>query len=196
MNCHGFRDSVNELIDGDIERLPTQAAEHELACADCRQWRRGMSSAMSMLDKTELEMPGESIAAAVMARLPERHPASIRRASVGFSRRALAWLAGCWLVGLLIIVGSAAVLWLIYGAAGFRPDWQGLVGRTVSVGIGAMVVVRPLAATFRDVLVGIGAALGKHYMVFVLFTVLDTAALIAGYAAWRSRRTAAGIFCA
>lgn len=109
MNCTQARNILNEVLDRESPAEEHLAREHLHTCGDCRKWWSALEAAGSLLSGTDEEQAARDIAAAVMARLPERHPASV---SAGRERRllsTLAWVAGAWLLGAAVLAGCFAL---------------------------------------------------------------------------------------
>lgn len=113
MNCDKAREIVNTLMDGDAHSQGAAARQHLTVCAECREWHAGMLQVLQALDEARDDVPAADISAAVMARLPDRHPASTRvwRPS-SYPRLVLAWLGASWVAGLLVL---AALGLAVYG---------------------------------------------------------------------------------
>lgn len=109
MNCTQARNILNEVLDRESPAEEPLARKHLHTCGDCRKWWSALEAAGSLLSGTDEEQAARDIAAAVMARLPERHPASV---SAGRERRllsTLAWVAGAWLLGAAVLAGCFAL---------------------------------------------------------------------------------------
>ncbi len=109
MNCTQARNILNEVLDRESPAEEPLAREHLRTCADCRKWWSALESAGALLSVTADECDTPDIAAAVMARLPERHPASRRAGRVRRLLSTLTWVAGAWLLGAAVLAGCFAL---------------------------------------------------------------------------------------
>ncbi len=142
MNCDKAREILNGVLDGETHPLASEAARHAQECTACREWQAGMSEMCRIIDEGRDDLPVVDIVGAVMARLPDAHPASRHAAGVRYPRPVLAWLGASWLAGLVILsaLGFALYGWMaswsvdriVVGAIGYaKTAWAvlGIVAR-------------------------------------------------------------------
>ncbi|MBP6965176.1 MAG: zf-HC2 domain-containing protein [Armatimonadetes bacterium] len=138
MNCDKAREILNTLLDGEVHPGESEAYRHLDECESCREWHSSMSDICHSLDAAREDVPNVDIAAAVMARLPESHPASRRVPGRSYPGLILAWLGASWLLGLLILaaLGVAVYGWtaswsadrIVVGAIAHAKTASGLLG--------------------------------------------------------------------
>ena len=189
MKCSEVRRIINLLMDGEQHPQAEEARAHVSQCAACMEWQASMDRAISLISAEEL--PDIDLSAAIMSRLPERHPASQPR-RWRITRRTLAWIAACWAAGLLAFLAIGFVLtgWLtpgrtetlVVGTYDFVRGFMGVLGHILAVG---MVVLEAVVRIFGD------HDVTSYGLTFVL---LDSIILAAIAFIWLRRKRAHGLF--
>ncbi len=195
MNCKKAREILNLLTDGEEHARAQEARGHVSQCAACREWHATMQRTLRFMDALP-DVPMErDIAAAVMARLPERHPASVaKRESRWFSKRALVWAGAGWLIGVMVLTVAGLGL-----SSLFNED---SLSRAVVHGYGS---VHAAGSLFESILARVGtlvtaidsvlgalvlAAASLRSVIISLF-ISEVAVLVVIVLVWRRRRAAA-----
>ncbi len=185
MNCRQAREIMNLVFDGERHPLESSAREHVHGCSECRQWLAGMERVIGCMASAQDRMPRIDISAAVMARLPERHPASVERRRVLISRRALTWMCAGWAFGfvVMLILGTIALQWLGTPSAGEHVVTAYGVSHTILGSVKAFVfALKPVGLAI------ISAAKGyqpQAMSVVRAFILLECVLLALGLVVWR-----------
>lgn len=195
MNCVNARKILNLLIDGEEHARAQEARDHVSQCAACQEWHATMQRTLQFMDALP-DVPMErSIAAAIMARLPERHPAWVAgQESRRFSKRALVWVGAGWLVGVMVLIVAGLGLSSLLN--------EDSLSRAVVHGYGSVHAVGPL---FESILARVGtlvtaidSVLGALVLaaaslrsVIISLLVSEVAMLLVIIVVWRWRRAAA-----
>lgn len=197
MNCRKAREILNNLIDGEEHPRAAEAREHTRQCAACREWNAGMERTLQLMEESAHVPMERDIAAAVMARLPERHPASVTRPEGRrFSKRMLISVAAAWFIGAMALV----IAW--FGLLNLLPEESvaGAVVRTYGFAHIAGTLLESaltdfwaLIAAVRSVVMGVGMAAGGLGLLMIQLLVFDTAVLLLIMVVWRRRRAGAGV---
>lgn len=186
MNCNKAREILDSVFNGEQPALAGEAREHLRECAACREWHASMSQTLDLLNSaTEPSAP--DIRSMVMRDLPAVHPAAARAQASGRSVwRALAWLAACWMVSVLILVPvlAAALRWLslssILKAYSFGKTIAGAFGGFLVAGRAVVHVAGHCAEGLALAAVGFGPVL-------MLILVINVTLFGAVVFAWRRR---------
>jgi predicted anti-sigma-YlaC factor YlaD len=188
MNCKQAHEIMNLVFDGETHALEASAREHMRDCAECRQWLAGMERVVGCMASVQERLPRMDIAAAVMSRLPDRHPASMPRRRVLVSRRALAWMCAGWAASFVVLsaLGVIGLYWLSHSPlAGQQVVAAYAVMRAVADSAVAVVIaLKPLGVAIAGVMRGYQ----PHAITLVKASgLLDCMILAMGYAIWRRR---------
>jgi len=192
MKCTEAREIMNLLFDGEDHLEVDAAREHLGLCASCREWHAGMERVIHLADSVSADLDAPNLRASIMARLPDRHPASVRRRRNWVSPRTLGWVAAGWLAGLLILIAAGLVIsrWLagpsVGGSVVLSYD---LVRAAFSVGRGIAGALGVLSGVLRNMLHGATPYAVTSCLVFLA---LDSAFLCAVFLIWRTRRRIPG----
>lgn len=196
MNCKQAREILNSMLDGEGHPRIADAREHVRLCAACREWLAGTERTLQIVESHLADIVAPDIAASVMSRLPDRHPAGVgsRRRALNW-KRGLIWVGASWLVGLLAVaaVGFGVRHWLTAPAVGEHVVTVYGLTRAVQPIAGSIVgALRPVLAVSRDLLSGI-----RPYALTtgLAFLALDSALLIAAYLIWRRKWRIPGTMC-
>lgn len=192
MNCKQAHEIMNLILDGEAHPLEASAREHIQACPECRQWLAGMEHVTGCMASALDRMPQIDISAAVMARLPERHPASVERRDVLVSRRALAWMCAGWAFGLvtMLLIGLLAMPWLTTPSVGRYVVAGYTVSRTILGSVGSSVsALKPLGVAAMGLLRSYEPQALGLVRAWIL---LECIALGLAYLFWRARSKASG----
>lgn len=198
MRCAKAREILNLLMDGEEHARAEEAREHVRLCAACRQWHAGMERALRLLEASP-DVPKEpNIAAAVMARLPARHPASVTRPERRWhSRRVLIWVAAGWLIGVMALITTGLGLSKLLpedSVAGAVVRAYGSARIAGSLFEGVLVAFGTLTTSAKSILMGMGVAAAGLGSLAIQVLVFDAAVLLVIVVVWRRRRTVAGMF--
>lgn len=188
MNCEQAHEIMNLVFDGETHALEASAREHMRDCAECGQWLAGMERVVGCMASVQERLPRVDIAAAVMSRLPERHPASVPKRRVLVSRRAMAWMCAGWAFSFVVLatVGVIGLYWLSNSPmAGQQVVTVYTVMRTLSdSAVAAVIALKPLGVAITGVMRGYQ----PHAITLVKASgLLDCMILAMGYAIWRRR---------
>jgi predicted anti-sigma-YlaC factor YlaD len=196
MNCKQAREILNSMLDGEGHPRIGDAREHMRLCAECREWLAGTERMVQIVESHGAGVFAPDIAASVMARLPDRHPAGVRSRRRAWNwKRGFVWVGASWLVGLLAVaaIGFAVCHWLtgptvgeyVVAVYGFMRAVQPIAGSI----IGAF---RPVLQVSHDLLSGVAPYAVTTGLVFLA---LDSALLIAAYLIWRRKWRIPGTMC-
>jgi len=190
MKCKQAREILNLLTDGESHARADEAREHLARCAACREWKAGMEQVLSLLEAAP-SPESVDIAAAVMARLPDRHPASLRQRRSPVARVILAWTGACWLIGMAAVCGLVLMLprWVSVDSLSgpalrayhMTRAFEPFLGSLGTAAHSVLHAVRGLSGDIGVVITGVSPLL-------IQFVVLDAAFLLAVFAIWWSRR--------
>ncbi len=183
MNCTQARDILDTLIDGEEHTRSDEARRHLAECAACAEWHAGIERSLLLLESIRDDVPEADISAAVMAVLPARHPASVRRPQTDAVGGVLAWVGVSWAAGAAMLVAILAVgMWIgvryAQGASSFLDS--------------ALTMFTAMSATTARALAGLGDMLVVLLAVVVPFAVLGAVMLAAVLVVWRTRRRITG----
>jgi len=197
MNCTKAREILNSLIDGEEHTRAAEAREHTRQCAACREWNAGMERTLQLMEASPDVPPELDVAAAVMARLPERHPASVTRPEGRrFSKRVLVWVGAGWLIGVTALIVAGFGLWNLLPEESMAGAVVRTYGSVQTAGLLLESVLTgswTLIAAVRSIVTGVGAAAGGLGLLMIQLLVFDTAVLLVITVMWRRRRAAAGV---
>jgi len=191
MKCHEARETLNRVMDGRKEARAAAAMRHVESCAECREWRRGMQTALGALAASKAVTPSVDLSGAVMAALPARHPASLRAAPALSTRRLVLLMAGCWLLGAIMTAAGIGVWGYYFGgsphevAVGAKASAEA-AGSVARVGLTTSSVLLSLAVNT------ISGVLRNGARGVVAFLIVDTLVLLLAAVLWRKRRMLAG----
>lgn len=198
MKCKKAREILNSLLDGEHHPKAREAQDHMHLCEACRQWHASMEQVLRLAEASRDDLPEVDIASAVMARLPERHPASVaRREGRRFPRRLLIWVGAAWCTGVmaLITAGLGMSHWLtgesgvraLVGAYGFA-DSAGSSFESLLSNSGVLITA---AQSILSALVLAAASLSS---LIIGLAMLDGAILLILMLIWRRRRAVIAVF--
>ena len=193
MKCTEAREILNLLFDGEDPARGEAAKEHLSLCASCREWHAGMERVIHLADSVSADTDAPDLRAAIMARLPDRHPASARSRRRRWAwKRGLIWVGASWIIGVLAILAVGLVIghWLagpsVGGSVVLSYD---LARATFSVGRAIAGALGVLGGVLRDMLHGATPYAVTSCLVFLA---LDSALLCAAFLIWRTRRRIPG----
>ena len=186
MNCNKAREILDSAFNGEQPALAGEAREHLRECHACRDWQASMSQALDLL-KSSPQPSAPDIASMVMRELPRIHPAAARaQASERPIWRALAWLAACWTVSVLILVPVLAAAWQWLSLGSILKAYS--VGKAVVGALGVFLdagsAVAHIAAHLAEELAMAAIGFGP---VVMLILVINVTAFVAVVFAWRRR---------
>ncbi|MCE5313652.1 MAG: hypothetical protein ABFD49_01330 [Armatimonadota bacterium] len=192
MKCEDARELIQSLLDGECCSNIEQAHKHIAGCADCREWKAGMDAIMTAAGGMSDDVPDINISEAVMARLPERHPAGVENAWT--PARLLVWTAVCWVVGFALIA-TAFSAWMLYTGTSFAslPALVFDFGKSVAVFIvstaaGAITFMKTIASSASSLIMEILRFAVRMRLFILLSMVADVLLIIACYGIWRRRK--------
>lgn len=185
MNCKYAREILNQMIDGESHPLISEARQHMLECAPCRQWHESMTEVLSMLDASE-DLPMPDIAGMVMNRLPAHHPAS--RPVALNPIRALSWLGLAWLVSAVTIVGLIATYLPSLHIPGLTHVF-GVIKTLIAPIVAASGVAKTLGLAITHGFTAVSRTVG-YGPTLVAPTVIDVLLLAVAFLVWHRRRLA------
>lgn len=196
MNCRQARNIINLLLDGEYPVHADDARQHLASCASCRKWHESMERAVCVAETAPVGLIAPDLSASIMARLPERHPASLRAPRRTWTwKRGLGWAAAAWVAGLVVL----ATTWFAVGGwlSGQDPSGSIILGydltrAVMSVARGLVGALGALTGVLRDALPGVAP---YALTCGLIFLVLDTALLCTGIFIWRTRRRVPGAMC-
>ena len=188
MNCKQAREIMNLVFDGETHALEAGAREHMRDCAECRQWLADTERLLGCMASVQERLPRMDISAAVMSRLPERHPASVQTRRVLVTRRAMAWMCAGWAFSFVVLaaLGVIGIHWLSSSPlVGQQVVTMYTLMRTLSDSVVAVVIaLKPLGVAITGVMRGYQ----PHAISLVKASaLLDCMILAMGYAIWRRR---------
>ncbi len=198
MKCKKAREVLNSLLDGEHHPKAGEAQEHMRLCEACRQWHASMEQVLRLAEASRDGLPEVDIASAVMARLPERHPASVaRREGRRFPRRMLLWVGAAWCAGLmaLITAGLGVSHWLT-GESGVRAVVGACEFARTAVSSFESVLPRlgTLITAVQSILTALVLAAASLSSLIIALAMLDGAILLILMVIWRRRRAVIGVF--
>ena len=177
MDCRKTKEILNSIFDGEAHPQAENAKEHMRSCRACMEWYAGMEQAIALMEISGEDVPNVDISPLVMSRLPERHPANIRRSETGWSpKRTLAWIGTAWLVVLVSIalVCITVPLWInhvpianiVVGAYGHAKTSAGFIMETIMAFDILYKVMKPLFG-------GLGVVVRCVYPTMAVFLVVN-----------------------
>jgi len=196
MNCKQAREILNSMLDGEGHPRIGDAREHMRLCAECREWLAGTERTVQIVESHGAGFFAPDIAASVMARLPDRHPASVlsRRGAWNW-RRGLIWVGASWLVGLLAVaaIGYGVRQWVTGPALGEHVVAVYGLMRAIQPIAGSIIgAFRPVIEVLRELVSGVAPYAVTTGLVFLA---VDSALLIAAYLIWRRKWRIPGTMC-
>ncbi|MEN6357425.1 MAG: hypothetical protein ABFD83_10105 [Armatimonadota bacterium] len=191
MKCTDAREIIQNLMDGDQCPNARLAQEHIAECADCREWKSGIDTVIAMASEVIEDIPDIDISAAVMTRLPKRHPASVSWSL----QRLVALSAACWFAGAAVLAAALSILMtatntpfaslptIAYGSA------KSLVSSILVIVSTMGTLIRPIADMTIAVLPGIRDFVITIKPLILLAIATDIGLLITGCLMWQQRKT-------
>lgn len=196
MNCKQAREILNSMLDGEGHPRIGDAREHMRLCAECREWLAGTERTVQIVESHGASFSAPDIAASVMSRLPDRHPAGVvSRRRAGNWKRGFVWVGASWLVGLLAVaaIGIGVRHWLTGPAVGEHVVAAYGLMRVAHPIAGSIIgAFRPLIEVLRELVSGVAPYAVTTGLVFLA---LDSALLIAAYLIWRRKWRIPGTMC-
>lgn len=117
MDCHEAREILQSMYDGDQRVAVDQAQQHIQQCVKCQEWKSDMDTLVNFMSSSLSELPEIDISAAVMSKLPARHPAAVVQTKWSLNRT-LVWTLACWFAGAIVLVGGVGIWMLATGTDG------------------------------------------------------------------------------
>lgn len=187
MNCKESREILNVLMDGESHALAAQAEAHAMACPDCRAWRESTENVMAFV-QDDGDMPDFDLSAAVMSKLPVRHPAAAKQARYSNSprRRLIGWVAAFF--SLLILACASVYLKTgensIFTAVDLCQELNVIVTKLAVAAGSISLFIKPFATAIS----GIWAAWqNRAALIIIGVSIADVSIMLGAYAAWKKR---------
>lgn len=194
MRCPDAREAIQNHIDGVEDAQADVALAHLNECAECREWKAGIDALHAAFVEARGDVPEIDVASAVMSSLPPRHPAAVRSGARAWTRRrALAWVAACWVAGLVALVTAGALLvgsgWIAPAAVSHMPGAVSAVLAPVASGAAKADVLSETMLRAATVLgADLMATAARHYVSIALFLAFDSVLLIVALVLWLKRK--------
>lgn len=139
MRCMQAREIIHLCMDGQEHKLSTEASRHIKECNDCRAWKAEVEAISEMLVAVRDE-PDVNLSAAIMGRLPEKHPASCRTSVRSFPKINWMYVGAGWLMGGVVM----CLVFIALHSAGFL-SMNNLSYEFVGIGRSAMAILSVLS---------------------------------------------------